>query len=99
MCVKDRTKSAVIKFNIKHFICIQTQRFKSPVMSNNSDSVFIDLTMRTSNLAMTLVVTVLNFQGVSDKFYLQVKIMNKNGIHHKFSPSHNFLLGYFTLIL
>jgi hypothetical protein len=41
--------------------------------------VLADVTVRTSNLAITLVEMDLNFQGISDTFYLEVETMNKNG--------------------
>ena len=66
--------SAAVKFNIHNFIRTQTQRFKSSVMLNH-----VDITVRTSTLAMTLGVTDLNFQGISDKFYLPAETINKNG--------------------
>ena len=60
--MKDHTKSAVMTFNIKHFIWMQTQRFKSSVTVNHADNA-----VRTSNLAVTLGVTYLNFQGTKTK--------------------------------
>jgi hypothetical protein len=53
---------------------MQTERVKFSVMVNRADNA-----TRTSNLAVTLGVTYLNFQGISDKFYLQAETTNKNG--------------------
>jgi hypothetical protein len=78
-CVKDHTKLAVIKFNIKHFICMQTQRFKSSVMLNHVDSSPHRHHCENLKSCNETCGKRSKLSRLSDKFYLQAGTMNTNG--------------------